>query len=56
MGIGKISVVRESDVFGILWKVVLGSSQEIVLCVGKTARDSEKSVAMVLSKLLPNTF
>ena len=31
VGIGKISVFQESDVFGLVWEVTPGSSQEILL-------------------------
>ena len=31
VGIGKISVFQASDVFGLFWEVIPGSSQEILL-------------------------
>ena len=31
LGIGKISVFRESDVFGLFWEVISGSSLEMLL-------------------------
>ena len=31
VGIGKISVFQESDVFGLFWEVILSGSQEILL-------------------------
>ena len=57
LGIGKISVFRESDVFGLFWEVILGGSQEILLKIlTKWLRILRKNVAMVLIKLLSNTF
>ena len=57
VGIGKISVFQESDVFGLFWEVILGGSQEILLNIlTKWLRILRKNVAMVLIKLLPNTF
>ena len=57
MGIGKMSVFQESDVFGLFWEVILGGSQEILLKIlTKWLRILRKNVAMVLIKLLPNTF
>ena len=55
--IGKISVFQESDVFGFFWEVILGGSQEILLNIlTKWLGILRKNVAMVLIKLLPNTF
>ena len=57
MGIGNISVFQESDVFGLFWEVILRGSQEIVLkLLTKWLRILRKNVAMVLIKVLPNTF
>ena len=57
VGFGKILVFQESDVFGLFWEVILGGSQEILLKVlTKWLRILRKNVAMVLIKLLPNTF
>ena len=57
MGIGKISVFQESDVFELFWEVIPGSSQEILLSLSeKRVRILRKNVAVVLIKLLPNTF
>ena len=57
VGIGKTSVFQESDVFGLFRDVVLGGSQEILLKIlTKWLRTLRKNVAMVLIKLLPNTF
>ena len=57
VGIGKILVFQESDVFGLFWDVMLGGSQEILLKIlTKWLRILRKHVAMVLIKVLPNTF
>ena len=57
VGIGKILVFPESDAFGLFWEVILGDSQEILLKIlTKWLRILRKNVAMVLIKLLPNTF
>ena len=57
MGIGKIAVFQESDVFGFFWEVVLNGSQEILLKLStKWLRIMRKNVDMVLIKVLPNTF
>ena len=57
VGIGKILVFQESDVFGLFGEVILGDSQEILLKIlTKWLRILRKNVAMVLIKLLPNTF
>ena len=57
MGIGKMSVFQESDVFGLFWEVILGGSQKILLNIlTKWLGILRKNVAMVLIKLLPNTF
>ena len=57
MGIGKISVFQESDVFGFF----LGGDferfpRDCIETIDEMASDSEKNVAMVLIKVLPNTF
>ena len=57
VGIGKVSVFQESDVFGLYWEVISSGSQEIVLkLLTKWLRIMRKNVAMVLIKLLSNTF
>ena len=57
MGIGKIAVFQESDVFGLFLEVILSGSQEILFkLLAKWLRILRKNVAMVLIKLLPNTF
>ena len=57
MGIGKIPVFQESDGFGLFWEVILSGSQEIVLkLLTKWLRILRKNVAMVLIKVLPDTF
>ena len=57
VGIGKILVFQESNVFGLYGEVILGDSQEILLkLLMKWLRIMRKNVAMVLIKLLPNTF
>ena len=57
VGIGKIAVFQESDVFGLFWEVILSGSQKIVLkLLTKWLRILRKNVAMVLIKVLPNTF
>ena len=54
MGIGKISVFQESDVFGLFWEVILSGPQEILFkLLTKWLRILRKNVAMVLIKLLP---
>ena len=55
MGIGRISVFQESDVFGLFGEVILCDSQEILLKIlTKWLRILRKNVAMVLIKVLPN--
>ena len=57
MGIGKIPVLQESDVFGLFWKVIVSGPQEIVLkLLTKWLRMLRNNVAMVLIKVVPNTF
>ena len=57
VGILKKMVFQESDVFGLFWDVILAGSQEILLNIlTKWLRILRKNVAMVLIKLLPNTF
>ena len=57
MGIGKISVFQESDVFALFGEVILSDSQEMLLeILTKWRQILRKNVAMVLIKLLPNSF
>ena len=57
VGIGKIVAFQESVVFGFFWEVILSDYQEILLKIlSKWLRILRKNVAMVLIKLLPNTF
>ena len=57
VGIGKILVFQESDVFKLFGEVILGDSQEILLKIlTKWLRIRRKNAAMVLIKLLPDTF
>ena len=45
MGIGKISVFREFDVFGLFLEVILGQfPKDFIEFVGQTGSDSEKKM------------
>ena len=57
VGICKILVFQEYDVFGLFLEVILSGSHEILLkLLTKWLRILRKNVAMVLIKVLPNTF
>ena len=54
LGIEQISVFRESYVFGFFVGGDFGFPGDFIMFAGKIGSDSEKNVAMVPIKLLPN--
>ena len=54
MGLDRKTVLRESGAFGFVFEVISGFPGDFIMFVGKTGLDSEKNVAMVPIKLLPN--